>query len=67
MLELGGYIRDLFALNKENKNYRIFSPDEAMSNRLYKVFDVEIRAFDAKIYDFDVKVSPSGRVQDSFQ
>lgn len=66
MLELGGYIRDLFVLNKENKNYRIFSPDEAMSNRLYKVFDVENRAFDAKIYDFDDKLSPSGRVHDSF-
>lgn len=66
MLELGGYIRDLFVLNKDSKNYRIFSPDEAMSNRLYKVFDVENRAFDAKIYDYDDKLSPLGRVHDSF-
>ena len=41
MLELGGYIRDLFVLNKDNKNYRVFSPDEAMSNRLYKIFESE--------------------------
>lgn len=34
MIELGNYIRDLFALNKENKNFRIFGPDEALSNRL---------------------------------
>ena len=29
MIELGNYIRDLFVLNKENKNFRIFGPDEA--------------------------------------
>lgn len=66
MLELGGYIRDLFELNKENKNYRIFSPDEAMSNRLYKVFDAENRAFDAKILKNDEKLSKFGRIHDSY-
>ncbi len=66
MLELGGYIRDLFVLNKDNKNYRIFSPDEAMSNRLYKVFDVESRAFNSKIYETDDKLSQNGRIHDSF-
>ncbi|MBO4937296.1 MAG: phosphoketolase family protein, partial [Clostridia bacterium] len=45
MLELGGYIRDVFKLNFKNANYRIFSPDEAMSNRMYKVFDTENRSF----------------------
>ncbi len=38
MIELGGYIRDIFKLNRESKNFRIFGPDESMSNRLYKVF-----------------------------
>lgn len=66
MLELGGYIRDLFVLNKENKNYRIFSPDEAMSNRLYKAFEVENRAFDAKILKNDEKLSNNGRIHDAF-
>lgn len=66
MLELGGYIRDLFELNREHKNYRIFSPDEAMSNRLYKVFDVENRAFDAKILKNDEKLSNFGRIHDSY-
>ena len=28
MIELGGYIRDIFKLNEENKNFRIFGPDE---------------------------------------
>ena len=66
MLELGGYIRDLFTLNAENANYRIFSPDEAMSNRLYKAFEVENRAFDAEILKTDDKLSPTGRIMDSY-
>jgi len=66
MLELGGYVRDLFKLNKANKNYRIFSPDEAMSNRLYKAFEVENRSFNAKILPIDDKLSIDGRIMDSY-
>ena len=66
MLELGGYIRDLFTLNKENKNYRIFSPDEAMSNRLYRAFEVENRGFNATILPTDDKLSFDGRIMDSY-
>ncbi len=65
MLELGGYVRDVFKLNKRNKNYRIFSPDEAMSNRLYKVFEYENRDFNSKILPTDDKLSKTGRVMDS--
>ena len=66
MIELGGYIADLFKLNAKNKNYRIFSPDEAMSNRLYKAFDVENRTFNAQILDTDEKLAANGRIMDSF-
>lgn len=66
MLELGGYIKQLFELNKENGNYRIFSPDEAMSNRLYKVFDVENRDFNTKTLDTDEKLALNGRIMDSY-
>ena len=34
MLVLGGYVRDIFKLNEEAKNFRIFGPDETASNRL---------------------------------
>lgn len=64
MLELGGYIKDLFVLNKNN--YRIFSPDEAMSNRLYKVFEVQNRTFNSKILKTDDKLSPEGKIMDSY-
>ena len=66
MLELGGYIRDVFKLNKENKNFRIFSPDEAMSNRLYKMFEVENRDFNLPIFDYDDKLASNGRIMDSY-
>ena len=29
MIELGGYIRDIFKLNEDSKNFRIFGPDES--------------------------------------
>lgn len=66
MLELGGYIRDVFKLNAKNKNYRIFSPDEAMSNRLYKAFEAENRMFNAEILPTDDKLSSTGRIMDSY-
>lgn len=66
MLVLSGYIRDIFKLNKDNKNYRIFSPDEAMSNRLYDVFEEEKRDFNAQIKENDENLSKSGRVMDSY-
>lgn len=66
MLELGGYIKQLFELNKDNKNYRIFSPDEAMSNRLYEVFEVENRDFNTNILDTDEKLAVDGRIVDSY-
>ena len=64
MLELSAYLRDVYALNKDN--FRLFSPDEAMSNRLYKIFDTEKRDFNAKIIATDDKLANDGRVMDSY-
>ena len=66
MLELGGYVRDLMALNQDAHNFRIFGPDESKSNRLYKAFEVEKRAFEGEIYDFDEDLSHEGRIMDSY-
>lgn len=66
MLELGGYIRELFKLNEKNQNYRIFSPDEAKSNRLYKAFEVEKRIFNALRTKNDEDLSDNGRIMDSY-
>ena len=65
MLELGGFVRDIVKLNSGAKNFRIFGPDETMSNRLGRVFEETGRAWDAEIADGDEFLSPDGRVVDS--
>ena len=65
MIELGGYIRDIFKLNEENKNFRIFGPDESMSNRLYKVFEYQKRDWNAEMHDTDDCLARDGRIMDS--
>ena len=65
MIELGGYIRDIFKLNEENKNFRIFGPDESMSNRLYKVFEYQKRDWNAEMLDTDDCLARDGRIMDS--
>lgn len=64
MIELGGYIRDIFKLNQENKNFRIFGPDESMSNRLYKVFEEQNRDWNAGLLDTDECLARNGRIMD---
>lgn len=66
MTELGNYIRDVFEANKENKNFRIFGPDEALSNRLNHIFEKEKRTWNSKIYKTDEFLSPEGRIMDSY-
>jgi xylulose-5-phosphate/fructose-6-phosphate phosphoketolase len=65
MMELGGFVRDIFKLNEESRNFRIFGPDETMSNRLNKVFEVTGRDWNAKKFDFDEFLASDGRVMDS--
>jgi xylulose-5-phosphate/fructose-6-phosphate phosphoketolase len=66
MLELSGYMRDIFKLNKQNNDFRVFSPDEAMSNRMYKLFEVEKRDFNGEITSDDDNLSQSGKIMDSY-
>ena len=66
MMELGNYLRDVILLNEPNKNFRIFGPDEAMSNRLNHVFEVTNRQWMLPIGEKDEHVAPYGRVLDSY-
>ncbi len=65
-LELSKYIKDIFAFNKENRNFRIFGPDEALSNRLNYIFQSENRTWNFKTNKNDEYLSDKGRVMDSF-
>lgn len=64
MKELGKYLKDIMILNKNN--FKIFGPDEALSNRLNYVFNKEKRRFDASIYPSDELLSNDGNVFDSY-
>lgn len=64
MIELGNYVRDIFRLNAHNKNFRIFGPDETMSNRLKHTFEAENRSWMADIVENDEFLAKDGRIMD---
>ncbi len=66
MIELGNYVRDVFKLNDKNKNFRIFGPDETMSNRLNHSFEAENRVWLANTVDNDEFLSTDGRIMDGY-
>ncbi len=65
MLELGKYIKDIIKLNISKHNFRIFAPDETLSNRLNYVFDATNRKWNAKKQVDDEFLSADGIVIDS--
>ncbi len=65
MTELGKFIRDIFRLNADAKNFRVFGPDETTSNRLNALFETENRDWNAEHYDSDDHLSAYGRIMDS--
>ena len=65
MMELGYFVRDIIKLNENKKNFRIFGPDEALSNRLNHVFEATNRQWNGISYENDEYIGPTGRVIDS--
>lgn len=65
MIELGKYIKDIIKLNISKRNFRIFAPDETMSNRLNHVFEATNRKWNAKKTPNDEFLSADGIVIDS--
>ena len=61
---LGGYLRDVLTLNAETENFRIFGPDETVSNRLGAVLEATDRAWVAEREDGDDHLAPDGRVME---
>ncbi|MEI6297000.1 MAG: phosphoketolase family protein [bacterium] len=60
----GQLLREVFELNKENKNFRLFSPDETYSNKLDSVFKETTRASVLPIQSWDKDISRGGRVME---
>jgi xylulose-5-phosphate/fructose-6-phosphate phosphoketolase len=65
MHALGPFLRDVIKLNEAQRNFRIFSPDETISNRLEAVFEVTNRQWAGITKDNDEFLAPEGRVMDS--
>ncbi len=64
MRRIGEYLKDVFKLNAENKNFRLMSPDETYSNKLDKIFDVTARAFVWTHLPWDRDLAVDGRVME---
>ncbi len=62
--ELGVFLRDVIKLNDEQRNFRIFGPDETLSNRLTAVFEETERQWDARTQDNDEFLARDGRVME---
>ncbi len=62
---LGRFLREVVKENEEQRNFRIFGPDETKSNRLTAVFEVTNRQWYSKTEAHDEFLAPSGRVVDS--
>jgi xylulose-5-phosphate/fructose-6-phosphate phosphoketolase len=62
--ELGEFLREVITLNEEQRNFRIFGPDETLSNRLNAVFEVTNRQWEAKTKKNDEFLATDGRVME---
>jgi xylulose-5-phosphate/fructose-6-phosphate phosphoketolase len=61
---LGGFLRDAITLNQDTRNFRIFGPDETLSNRLGPVFEVTNRQWNARVSPNDEFLATDGRVME---
>lgn len=63
--KLGEFLRDVIVFNQEQRNFRIFGPDETLSNRLNSVFEVTNRQWEAGTVDSDEFLAADGRVMET--
>ncbi len=61
---LGPFLRDVARLNDAARNFRVFGPDETLSNGLEALFDATARQWDAARVAGDEFLAPSGRVME---
>ncbi|MFI4889044.1 MAG: phosphoketolase [Steroidobacterales bacterium] len=59
---LGPFLRDIVKQNGERRNFRVFGPDETLSNGLGALFEATSRQWDAATVPNDEFLAPTGRV-----
>jgi len=60
----GALLRDVVRLNAEQRNFRLFGPDETLSNGLERVFEATARQWEATTRPEDEYLARSGRVME---
>ena len=61
---LGPFLRDVIKLNSDQGNFRVFGPDETLSNGLEALFDVTQRQWDGATLPGDEFLARTGRVME---
>jgi xylulose-5-phosphate/fructose-6-phosphate phosphoketolase len=61
---VGALLRDVVAMNQDQRNFRVFGPDETISNRLTALFEATDRQWDAATEPTDEYLAPEGRVME---
>lgn len=59
--EMGVFLRDVIKLNLESRNFRVFGPDELLSNRLNAIFEKTDRQWEAETRENDEFLATQGR------
>jgi len=59
---LGGFLAEVIRLNQEQRNFRLFGPDETLSNKLDAVFKETNRQWELPITPQDQYLASDGRV-----
>jgi len=61
---LGRFLRQVTRLNEAQRNFRVFGPDETLSNGLEALFEATERQWDAATEADDQWLAPTGRVME---
>ncbi|MBK7645042.1 MAG: phosphoketolase family protein [Planctomycetes bacterium] len=61
---LGPFLREVVRSNEQQRNFRVFGPDETISNGLVALFGATSRQWDAQTLPSDEFLAPQGRVME---
>jgi len=59
---LGRFLREVIRRNEDQRNFRVFGPDETVSNRIDAVFEATSRQWEAEMIPKDEFLARDGRV-----
>jgi xylulose-5-phosphate/fructose-6-phosphate phosphoketolase len=59
---LGKFLGDVIKQNADQRNFRVFGPDETASNRLFGVLDATNKQWEAEVIESDDHLAPEGRL-----